>query len=90
MLHFGSVKAGVRMPNGSKIKLTKLSISHAVLGTSLFIALISNTSCCGSYNNPNVRLVGVWFKYKLICFWMLIIVWYILEFLDCLKQTQLG
>ena len=62
MIHFGSVKAGVRMPNGSKIELTKLIIPRFVSGTSLFITLTRNTSCSGTHNIPNVCSVDVWFK----------------------------
>ena len=52
------------MPNGLKIELTKLSILRFVLGTSLFITLIRNTSCSESHNILNVRSVDVWFKSK--------------------------
>ena len=52
------------MPNRSKIGLTKLSIPRFALGTSLFITLIRNTSCSGSYNIPKVHSVDVWFKLK--------------------------
>ena len=64
MIHFGSNKAGIRMPNGSKIKIAKLSIPLFVLGTSLFITLIRNTSCSGSHNIPNVGSIDAWFKSK--------------------------
>ena len=64
MIHFGSIKAGIRIPNGSKIELTKLSIPRFVLVTSLFITLIRNTSCSESSNIPNVRSIDVWFKSK--------------------------
>ena len=64
MIHFGSIKAGIRMPNRSKIELTKLSIPRFVLETSLYITLICNTSCSGSHNIHNVRSIDVWFKSK--------------------------
>ena len=62
LIHFGSIKAGVRMPNGSKIELTKLIIPRFVSGTSLFITLTRNTSCSGTHNIPNVCSIDVWFK----------------------------
>ena len=64
MIHFGSIKAGIRIPSGSKIELTKLSIPRFVLVTSLFITLIRNTSCSESHNVPNVHSIDVWFKSK--------------------------
>ena len=60
VIHFGSVEACIKMPNGSKIKLAKLSILRFVLGTSLFITLIRNTSCSGCHNIPNVHSIDVW------------------------------
>ena len=68
IIHFGSINAGVRMPNGSKIELTKLNIPRFVSGTSLLTVLIRNTSCFGSHNIPNVRSIGVWSKSKLTKF----------------------
>ena len=65
IMHFGSIKAGVRMPDGSKIEFTKLSIPCFILGTSLFIALIHNTSCSWSRNIPDICSVAVWYKSKL-------------------------
>ena len=62
--HFSSVKAGVRTPNESKIKPTKLSIPCFVLRNFLFAVLVRNPSLSGSQNTPNVRLIGVWFKSK--------------------------
>ena len=64
MIHFGSIKARVRMPNGFKIELTKFSIPYFVLGTSLFITLIRNTGCSGAHNITNVCSINVWFKSK--------------------------
>ena len=64
MIHFGSIKAEASMPNGPKIEPMKLSIPPFVLGTSLFITLIRNTSCYGSHNIPNACSIDVWFKSK--------------------------
>ena len=54
-MDFASVMAGLKMPNGSKIKLSKLSIPHFVLGTSLFIVLI----CIHFVLNPTIFLTIV-------------------------------
>ena len=76
MIHFGSIKAGVSMPNGSKIELTKLSIPRLLSETSLFITLLRNTSCSGSHNIPNVRSIDVWLNIRLlVCFLMVTVVW---------------
>ena len=76
------------MPNGLKIELTKFSIPCFVLETSLFITLIRNTCCSGAHNITNVCSINVWFKSKFTVFLlMVILVWYILGQLGCLKQT---
>ena len=57
-MHFGSIKIGLRMPNGSKMERVK-RVSR------LHLSLI----------------------FRIL---MIILAWYILEFLCCLKQIQLG
>ena len=76
------------MSNRYKIKLAKLSMPCFVLGTSLFITLILNTSCPGFHNILTfLQLMFGLNLSLLVCFLMVILLCNILAFLGCLKQT---
>ena len=67
----GSTIAGVRIHNGSKIELTKLSKPHLAIGISFCIVLIFSRSFYVSHRTPNVLCSRLLCKSKstIECFW---------------------
>ena len=62
MIHFGSIKAGVINPNGSKIELIRDTIPCLVVKTDLSVYFTWNVSVSGFHNIPKARSIG-WFFY---------------------------
>ena len=67
----GSIIARVRIPNESKIELTKLSKPRFVIEISFCIVLTFSRSFSMPHRTPNVLFIGVFCKSKLTieCFW---------------------
>ena len=67
----GSIIAGIRIPNGSKIELTKLRKPRFVIGISFCNVLTFSKSFSASHRTPNVLCIWVFCQYKstIECFW---------------------
>ena len=66
MIHFGSIKAGVINPNGSKTELIRDRIPHLVVKSDLSVYFIRNVSFSGFHNIPKACSLDISFTERLI------------------------